>query len=112
VTEKAIKDIDKKIRQQVAQAADFAKSPEPDMAETVYRRCWWRSTEMALNSRCPPSPTMEEGTLAKWLVKAGDAVRIWRHLSPKSKPTRRRWNSDPSRRGMIGELLVSEAPKA
>jgi len=34
VTEDAIKDIDKKIRQQVAQAADFAESsPEPDMAE-------------------------------------------------------------------------------
>jgi pyruvate dehydrogenase E1 component alpha subunit len=34
VSEDAIKDIDKKIRQQVAQAADFAESsPEPDMAE-------------------------------------------------------------------------------
>jgi pyruvate dehydrogenase E1 component alpha subunit len=34
VTEDAIKDIDKQIRQQVAQAADFAESsPEPDMAE-------------------------------------------------------------------------------
>ncbi|WP_442947084.1 pyruvate dehydrogenase (acetyl-transferring) E1 component subunit alpha [Novosphingobium sp.] len=34
VSEEAIKEIDKKIRQQVAEAADFAESsPEPDMAE-------------------------------------------------------------------------------
>jgi pyruvate dehydrogenase E1 component beta subunit len=37
---------------------------------------WWGVTEMATNIFLPAmSPTMEEGNLAKWLVKEGDAVK-------------------------------------
>ena len=43
------------------------------------------------------SPTMEEGTLAKWLVKEGDTVGR-ATSSPRSRPTRRRWSSRRSRR--------------
>src|SRR6476659_4747684 len=36
----------------------------------------WRPIEMAIDIKMPAlSPTMEEGTLAKWLVKEGDTVR-------------------------------------
>src|SRR6201996_196521 len=38
--------------------------------------CWWRLIEMAIDIKMPAlSPTMEEGTLAKWLVKEGDTVK-------------------------------------
>ena len=50
---------------------------------------------MAIELKMPAlSPTMEEGTLAKWLVKEGDTVSsgdIWRRL----KPTKRPWNLKP-----------------
>ena len=37
--------------------------------------CFWR-TEMAIELEMPAlSPTMEKGTLAKWLVAIGDAVK-------------------------------------
>ncbi len=36
---------------------------------------WWGNIEMAVELKMPAlSPTMEEGTLAKWLVKEGDEV--------------------------------------
>ena len=54
---------------------------------------------MPINILMPAlSPTMEEGTLAKWLVKEGDKVSSG-DVSPKSRPTRRPWNSRPSTRG-------------
>lgn len=50
---------------------------------------------MAIELTMPAlSPTMEKGTLARWLVKVGDPVRLVT-LSPKSKRTRRRWNMKP-----------------
>jgi len=46
---------------------------------------------MAIELKMPAlSPTMEEGTLAKWLVKEGDTV-----TSGMIKTTRRRWNLKP-----------------
>ena len=53
------------------------------------------------------SPTMEEGTLAKWLVKEGDAVRR-ATSSPRSRPTRRRWSSKRSTRERSRKILVPE----
>ncbi len=43
------------------------------------------------------SPTMEEGNLAKWLIKPGDKIEPGKSL-PRSKPTRRRWKWKPSTR--------------
>ena len=38
--------------------------------------CWWDNIEMAVDLKMPAlSPTMEEGTLAKWLVREGDSVK-------------------------------------
>src|SRR3546814_6845031 len=38
--------------------------------------CWWGLTEMAIEIKMPAlSPTVEEGSLAKWLVKEGDTVK-------------------------------------
>ena len=53
------------------------------------------------------SPTMEEGKLAKWLVKEGDDVHP-ATCSPRSRPTRRRWSSKPSTKASIGKILVPE----
>ena len=37
---------------------------------------WWGRTKMAIELKMPAlSPTMEEGTLAKWLVKEGDTIK-------------------------------------
>ena len=38
--------------------------------------CWWGNIEMAVDLKMPAlSPTMEEGTLSKWLVNEGDVVK-------------------------------------
>jgi len=43
---------------------------------------------MAIDIKMPAlSPTMEEGTLSKWLVKEGDTI------SSKLKPIKRPWKS-------------------
>jgi pyruvate dehydrogenase E2 component (dihydrolipoamide acetyltransferase) len=51
------------------------------------------------------SPTMEEGTLAKWLVKPGDAVTAARS-SPRSRPTRRPMEVEAVDEGVVDALLV------
>jgi pyruvate dehydrogenase E1 component alpha subunit len=76
IPEEKLKDIEKRIRAIVTEAADFAEnSPEPEMADLI-PTFWWRATEMAIELKMPAlSPTMEEGKLARWLVKEGDEVR-------------------------------------
>jgi pyruvate dehydrogenase E2 component (dihydrolipoamide acetyltransferase) len=44
------------------------------------------------------SPTMEDGTLAKWLVKEGDTVNAGDILA-EIETERPRWNSRPWTRG-------------
>jgi len=64
---------------------------------------------MATELKMPAlSPTMEEGTLAKWLVKEGDDVKsgdilaeIETESSPRSRPTRRRWSSKRSTKARL-----------
>jgi hypothetical protein len=45
------------------------------------------------------SPTMEQGSLTKWLVKAGDTVASGRPVRPRSKRIRQLWNLKPSTKG-------------
>ena len=97
-TEDDLKAIDKEIKAIVNEAAEFSKdSPEPALEELwtdIYadrRRIRHMATEILMPAL---SPTMEEGTLAKWLVKEGDTVSpvtSW----PRSKPTKPRWNLKP-----------------
>ena len=71
----ALKAIDAEVRRIVADAAEFARTaPEPDPGELytdVYAEAR-RVTDVLMPAL---SPTMEEGTLAKWHVKLGDAVK-------------------------------------
>jgi hypothetical protein len=54
-------------------------SPEPDLGE-LYTDVTGGDILMAIEILMPAlSPTMEEGTLAKWLVKEGDDGEIRRH---------------------------------
>src|SRR3954466_4568344 len=52
-----------------------SRPPSPTLLNSILT-CSWRRTEMAIELKMPAlSPTMEEGTLAKWLVKEGDQVQ-------------------------------------
>jgi biotin carboxyl carrier protein len=75
VGEDELKAIEKEIRAIVNASAEFAEqAPEPDLSELLYRRAGGELL-MAIELKMPAlSPTMEEGTLARWLVKEGDSV--------------------------------------
>jgi len=53
------------------------------------------------------SPTMEEGTLAKWLVKAGDAVKSGQILA-EIETDKATMEFEAVDEGIIGKLLVAE----
>jgi pyruvate dehydrogenase E1 component beta subunit len=53
------------------------------------------------------SPTMEEGTLAKWLVKEGDAVRSGQILA-EIETDKATMEFEAADEGTIGRLLVAE----
>src|SRR3546814_16501827 len=49
--------------------------PNPIFPKSI-PTCWWRNIKMAIELKMPAlSPTREEGSLAKWLVKEGDTVQ-------------------------------------
>ncbi|WP_237741162.1 biotin/lipoyl-containing protein, partial [Novosphingobium sp. B-7] len=63
---------------------------------------------MAIELKMPAlSPTMEEGTLAKWLVKPGDTVKSGDILA-EIETDKATMEFESIDEGTIGELLVSE----
>jgi multidrug efflux pump subunit AcrA (membrane-fusion protein) len=67
---------------------------------------------MAIELKMPAlSPTMEEGKLARWLVKEGDEVKSGDILA-EIEPTRPRWNSRPSTKARSARSWSPKAPKA
>ena len=63
---------------------------------------------MALEILMPAlSPTMEEGTLAKWLVKAGDTVKSGQILA-EIETDKATMEFEAVDEGVIGEILVAE----
>src|SRR5690606_35985720 len=70
--------------------------------------CWWDRTDMAIELKMPAlSPTMEEGTLAKWLVKEGDTGAAGDRLAEieTDKPTTARASIDE---GTVGKIRIPE----
>ena len=53
------------------------------------------------------SPTMEEGTLAKWLVKEGDAVKSGQILA-EIETDKATMEFEAVDEGIVGKLLVAE----
>ena len=81
VGEDELKTIDRQVRDEVSAAADFALAdPEPDASRAHHRRSDLTAkrsgrhmpTEVLMPAL---SPTMEEGTLTKWLVSEGQTVK-------------------------------------
>src|SRR6185369_3321393 len=63
---------------------------------------------MAIELKMPAlSPTMEEGTLAKWLVKAGDAVKSGDILA-EIETDKATMEFEAVDEGTIGEIMVPE----
>ena len=63
---------------------------------------------MAIELKMPAlSPTMEEGTLAKWLVKAGDEVKSGDILA-EIETDKATMEFEAIDEGTIGEILVAE----
>jgi len=63
---------------------------------------------MAVEIRMPAlSPTMEEGTLAKWLVKAGDSVKSGDILA-EIETDKATMEFEAVDEGVVGEILVAE----
>mgnify|MGYP001462713337 CR=1 FL=1 len=63
---------------------------------------------MAIELKMPAlSPTMEEGTLAKWLVKAGDAVKSGDILA-EIETDKATMEFEAIDEGTIAEILISE----
>ncbi len=76
-TEDDLKAIDKEIKAVVNESAEFAKTAQslPSKSSGLTSTPEGE-TDMATEILMPAlSPTMEEGTLAKWLVKEGDTVK-------------------------------------
>ena len=74
-TEDEIKAIDAEIKAIVAEAVQFAQeSPEPDPSE-LYTDVYVEACPVTDILMPALSPTMEEGTLTKWHIKAGDTVK-------------------------------------
>ena len=55
------------------------------------------------------SPTMEEGTLAKWLVKAGDSVKSGDILA-EIETDKATMECEAVDEGIVGEIRVARAP--
>jgi pyruvate dehydrogenase E1 component alpha subunit len=72
--------------------------------------CWWRLIEMAIELKMPAlSPTMEEGTLAKWLVKEGDTVKSGDILA-EIETDKATMEFEAIDEGTIASILVPRAP--
>jgi pyruvate dehydrogenase E1 component beta subunit len=70
--------------------------------------CWWGRIEMAIDLKMPAlSPTMEEGTLAKWLVKPGDQVKSGDILA-EIETDKATMEFEAVDEGTVGALLVAE----
>jgi biotin carboxyl carrier protein len=129
-SEDDLKRIDKEIKDIVNEAAEFAKeSPEPALEELwtdIYARrragdlgvstpSWvrprcpvFRATDMATEILMPAlSPTMEEGTLAKWLVKEGDTVSAGDILA-EIETDKATMEFEAVDEGVMGKILVAE----
>ena len=67
---------------------------------------------MSINILMPAlSPTMEEGTLAKWLVKEGDEVRSG-DLIAEIETDKATMEVEAVDEGVIGKILVSEGQES
>ena len=67
---------------------------------------------MAIDLKMPAlSPTMEEGTLAKWLVKPGDEVKSGDILA-EIETDKATMEFEAVDEGVIGALLIAEGPES
>ena len=63
---------------------------------------------MAIEIKMPAlSPTMEEGTLAKWLVKAGDEVKAGDILA-EIETDKATMEFEAVDEGVVGEIVIAE----
>ncbi len=111
-SEDELKAIDKEIKDIVNEAAEFAKdSPEPALDRALdrhLRREGRRRSVMATEILMPAlSPTMEEGTLAKWLVKEGDTVTSGQILA-EIETDKATMEFEAVDEGIVGKILVAE----
>ena len=102
----------------VTEAAEFAQhSPEPDPSElwTDVLRCSdaLRTSIDGMPKILMPalSPTMEEGKLAKWLKKEGDAVKSGDVIA-EIETDKATMEVEAVDEGTIGQILVPRAPRA
>ena len=103
-----LKAMDKQTRLIINQAAEFAtESPEPDPSELY-------DGHSVSRFACPSqilmpalSPTMEEGKLAKWLVKEGDEVHSGDILA-EIETDKATMEFEAVDEGRIGKILVPE----
>src|SRR3546814_14282788 len=81
--------------------------PNPNFTNVI-PTCWWSNIEMAIELKMPAlSPTMEEGTLAKWLVKEGDTVKSGDILA-EIETDKATMAFEAIDEGTIGKILVAE----
>jgi biotin carboxyl carrier protein len=105
VTEDEIKEIDQDIRKIVNDSADFAETAaEPIWASSILT-FWWRHTDGNRIKMPALSPTMEEGTLAKWLVKEGDEVKSGDILA-EIETDKATMEFEAVDEGTVGQILV------
>jgi pyruvate dehydrogenase E1 component beta subunit len=108
VTEDELKAIDKRSARRSSTTAPTSprKAPEPDLDE-LWTDVWWRLL-MAIEILMPAlSPTMEEGTLAKWLVKEGDTVKSGDILA-EIETDKATMEFEAVDEGTVGKILVPE----
>jgi biotin carboxyl carrier protein len=87
------------------------KAAEPDLGRTLYRRSGG-DILMAIEIKMPAlSPTMEEGTLAKWLVKEGDEVKSGDILA-EIETDKATMEFEAVDEGVIGRFSCPREPKA
>ena len=108
VGEEELKAIDKQIKDIVVEAAKYAEeAPEPEAGE-LFTDVLVEKLLMATELKMPAlSPTMEEGTLAKWLVKEGDVVKSG-DLLAEIETDKATMEFEAVDEGTISKILVAE----
>ena len=118
-SEDELKAIDKEIKAIVNDVRRLSpsESPEPDLVEELWTdiiyACTAESPEEAIRHMATEilmpalSPTMEEGTLAKWLVKEGDTVASGDILA-EIETDKATMEFEAVDEGTIGKILIEE----
>ena len=106
-TRPTLKAIDAEVKTIVAEAAEFARTAPSRIRPNSTPTSTWRPEPMTDILMPALSPTMEEGTLTKWHVKAGDTVKAGDVIA-EIETDKATMEVEAVDEGVVAEILVAE----